>query len=368
MTPNLYSVTNLFTDDLFCQFWYQLYPMALNSPESQKFLILRFSSIGDVTQCLSVPSSIHEVFPQSEIHWATRKDMSCLLENHPHLDRIWSYSKESGLKGLFKLALELRKENYTHIYDAHNNLRTRIIQLFLLGQNHFFIRRSLKRWKRFLLLRFHKNTFEMPFSGQRDLLEPLEPWGISKKLPPTPQLFLTEFETQKAKELLGDKFSKAIALAPSAAFQLKRWPKEYFKNLINMFPSNYFVLLGGPEDFFIEDIAQVAPTRCLNLCGKTNLKMSAAIVQQCSVLVANDTGLLHVAEQLGTSAIALMGPAPFGFPSREKTVILEKNLECRPCSKHGQGPCINKDYQSCMTQISVSEVAKNIEKVLRAAK
>lgn len=87
------------------------------------------------------------------------------LENHPHIHKIWMYSKVTGLMGLFHFALQLRKEKYTHVYDAHNNLRTRIIHLFLLGQNHLFIRRSLKRWKRFLLLRFHKNTLGFPRRG-----------------------------------------------------------------------------------------------------------------------------------------------------------------------------------------------------------
>ena len=107
--------------------------MALTTVEPQKFLILRFSSFGDVTQCLSVPTAIFSTFPNAEIHWATRKDMSSLLENHPHIHKIWMYSKVTGLMGLFHFALQLRKEKYTHVYDAHNNLRTRIIHLFLLG-------------------------------------------------------------------------------------------------------------------------------------------------------------------------------------------------------------------------------------------
>jgi ADP-heptose:LPS heptosyltransferase len=226
-----------------------------------------------------------------------------------------------------------------------------------LGIGAKFIRRSIRRWKRFLLFRFRINTFEMPFSGQRDLLEPLQPWGVSKQAPPAPQMFVSEENRAQARKLLGD-FKGAIALAPSAAYFLKRWPKDYWKELIDLRPEEKFVLLGGPEDSFIEDICKVAPHRVLNLAGACSMQVSAAVVAESKMLVSNDTGLLHVAEQLGKTAVALMGPAPFGFPSRPATTVMEINLPCRPCSKHGQGPCVNKNkFHQCLVDITPVEVA-----------
>lgn len=340
--------------------------MRTKDSKTAKFLIIRFSAFGDVVQTLSVPSALKRTFPQAQIHWVTRKDMSPLLKGHPHIDQIWELDKKSGLTGLFKVALELRREGFTHIYDAHNNTRSRIISWLLrpvglFGLGPHFIRRSIRRWKRFLLFRFRINTFEMPFSGQRDLLEPLVAWGVEKSLPPSPQLFLSDESLKKAKEVLGE-YAGAVTLAPSAAHFLKRWPKEYFKELILLCPEQKFVLLGGPEDSFIEDIRAVAPNRVLNLAGRCSLTTSAGVVALSSVLVSNDTWLLHAAEQLGKKAIALMGPAPFGFPSRASTQILERDLPCRPCSKHGQGPCVNKEkYHQCLVDITPREVIKAIQ-------
>jgi ADP-heptose:LPS heptosyltransferase len=67
-----------------------------------------------------------------------------------------------------------------------------------------------------------------------------------------------------------------------------------------------------------------------------------------------------VGEQLGKPTVALMGPAPFGFPSRPSTKIMELNLSCRPCSKHGQGPCVNKIYHQCLVDITPDQVAAEI--------
>lgn len=131
--------------------------MVKKDSKGTKFLIIRFSAFGDVVQTLSVPSAIAQAYPESEVHWITRSDVAPLLEGHPHIQKIWSYNKKTGLKGLIQLCIELRKQKYTHLYDAHNNSRSRIISVFIrplgfLGLGPKFIRRSIRRWKRFFTL------------------------------------------------------------------------------------------------------------------------------------------------------------------------------------------------------------------------
>lgn len=339
--------------------------IAFSNMSNERILILRFSSFGDVTQCLSVAAALKKKFPNSEIHWVTRNDMAPLIEKHPAITSVWRLNKQQGRSSLLKLAIDLRKQNFTHVYDAHNNLRTFIITTFIRCFNSVnFIRRPMKRWKRFLLFRFRINHFQLPFSGQRDLLEPLSPWEISTDLPATPQIFTTSEAQSKAKELCHSLAGNYIALAPSAAFFLKRWPVEYWIQLIRSLPNENFVLLGGPEDRFLQDIKNEFTDRVLNLAGKSDLSTSIALVENSKLLVSNDTGLLHVAEQLGKKCIALMGPAPFGFPSRSLTKIMELKLACRPCSKHGQGPCVNAVYHECLVGIKPESVAHEVKDAL----
>lgn len=332
-----------------------------------KFLIIRFSSFGDVTQCLSVPSKIKLFFPSSEIHWTTREDMTPLLEGHPAINRIWKIPKNSNFLSLLKLIKQLKKEKFTHVYDAHNNLRSHIISWFLnpFFNHPHFLRKSQKRFLRILLFYFRINKYRQPFSGQRDLLEPLKKWGVSECLPNPPQIFVTTSAEKKIKELLKPlNWSSFITLAPSAAFTLKRWPLEHWKKLISLHPEQNFVALGGAEDFFLQELTTIAPTRIVNWAGLLSLQESIAAVSLSRLLISNDTGLLHVGEQLGKPTIALMGPAPFGYPSRETTKILELQLSCRPCSKHGQGPCINKKFHQCLVDISPEHVSSTLKKII----
>jgi ADP-heptose:LPS heptosyltransferase len=333
-------------------------------PQKAKFLILRFSSFGDVTQCLSVPSKLIDKYPDSTIHWAVRDDLALLLENHPCIHKIWRLNRSSGLKSLFKLAQELKKEDFTHIYDAHNSTRSLFISFYLSWNRKVqILRKSQKRIKRVLLFYFKYNTYRQPFSGQRDLLEPLAKWGITETLPLPPQLFIKKEEMDLIKNKLPSQ--PFVVLAPSAAYELKRWPVDYWIKLIELESHRQFVLLGGPSDLFLNKIKDSAPSRVTNLAGHTDLRQSSAVVAHSQLLISNDTGILHTAEQLGHPTIALMGPAPFGFPSRPSTQIMQLNLSCRPCSKHGQGPCVNKNYQACLRDITPTQVQLQMKALIK---
>ena len=61
-----------------------------------KFLIIRFSSIGDIIQCMDVVNGIKNHFPEAEIHWIARKDMSSFLAMDKRIDRIWLSTKRRG--------------------------------------------------------------------------------------------------------------------------------------------------------------------------------------------------------------------------------------------------------------------------------
>ena len=191
-----------------------------------KILVIRFSSIGDLTQALSLPSFIKSYAPDAEIHFVTRRDLAGLVENHPHVTKLWTLDRKQGFKGLLQLTKTLNQQNFTHIYDAHNNLRSLMIRK-LVSAKHKLVR-PMMRLKRFLLINFQINMFEKPFSGQRDLIKPLEAWGMKFKLPPVPQLFLNGNSNTNNPIAFAD----YIVLVPSASYELKRWPIEYWNQLI----------------------------------------------------------------------------------------------------------------------------------------
>lgn len=90
----------------------------------------------------------------------------------------------------------------------------------------------------------------------------------------------------------------------------KRWPQSHWRSLIDALPSERFLLLGTPGDAPITSAlaAGLDPTRVTDLAGKTNLVEFARALVSCRLLVANDTGGMHLANALGVPVVGLFGP------------------------------------------------------------
>lgn len=303
---------------------------------------------------------------ECEIHWVTRSDFSEMLDYNPNLKKVWSLSQNSGLMGLLRLAMALRRERFTHIYDAHNNIRSTLLTLLLRGFWSFLpfggpklVRRSKERWARFLLFKLRINKFPKPYKAQFSYIDPLNEWEIRSLLPRPPQVFFSPEVTKKVEALVAG-LPPFICIVPSAAWNMKRWPKAHWISLINIMPKEFFVILGGKNDQFCHQFREIDPGRVVSFVGQLTHLESSALLTYAKIVVVADTGLLHIADQLGVPTIALMGPTAFGFPTRTTTCTLEQDLPCRPCTKDGRGKCSQTPYKKCMIDIKPQRVAELI--------
>ncbi|WP_065219638.1 MULTISPECIES: glycosyltransferase family 9 protein [Butyricimonas] len=333
-----------------------------------KFLIIRFSSIGDIIQCMNVVNGIKNHFPDAEIHWIARKDMGSFLNMDKRIDRVWGFDKKAGFRGLLHMAKELKAEKFDYIYDAHSNIRSNILKAVLLPSFYslfprgpHYTLRSKDRWKRFLLFKLGINKFDNPFRGIISYRKPLAKWGIMN--------FESDYSDWYFPEEFKERFTriftpKTITLVPSANWEMKRWPVSHWQQVIQLMPEYRFIILAGPTDTFCETIKAIAPERVNNLAGKTSLLESCYLVKQSNLVISGDTGFLHAADLFHSRSIALMGPTAFGFPSGKEAEIMEVNLPCRPCTKDGRGKCKQPVWQKCMIDITPQTVVQKARAIL----
>ena len=318
----------------------------------RKTLIIRFSSFGDIAQALSAAQAIKNADKKNEIHWLTRSDFSDFVAQFQAVDHVWAYSRKAGLLGLIRLGWSLRKQKYDCIYDAHSNLRSHFLRFILFRFNQNFVRRSKERIKRILLFYFRVNHFDQPYRGAVSFIKPIEA--------------LFSCSTQAAQLVLKNKnsnakYSQQILFAPSAAWELKKWPTAYWRELIELTLKNHpqlqIGLLGGPDDNLSELIVN---DRVVNWAGKLSWSETTEAIHSARLLVSGDTGTLHVADGLQKPTIAIIGPTAFGYPSRATSETLEVQLTCKPCTKDGRGRCQNVTYKKCLIDIQPATVAKKI--------
>jgi len=322
--------------------------------------------MGDILQCLPAAQLIKSHMTGSEIHWVTREEYAELLSKQKYLHLVWAFHRKDGFLGLCGLAMKLRDQNYTHVYDAHNNLRSFILRFFLLlkfSPPRLLIR-SKSRWRRLLFFKFKKKTFTFPFVGANSYVTPLSKWSlpVDKAIP---SLHVSEHLTKN----IQNKYSlhnPYFVLVPSAAWAMKTWPEDHWQNLIGLllqkYPTTPLVILGGKTDQVCFELkkAYSSEQRVMNLAGSFPLLESAALLQGAKLLISADTGLMHMGDQMGIKTLALLGPTAFGHPMHPNSTPIEIDLECKPCTKDGRGVCVQKVYQKCLRDITPERVLKHI--------
>ncbi len=335
--------------------------------KKNKVLIIRFSSFGDILQGSTIPRIFKLNNPDVEVHWLTREDFVDLVKLNADVDEVIGFDRKGSLFDLVGLSWRLRQEGYDYVYDVHNNLRSNVIGLifrFFNFRQYLFLKRSKNRFKRFFLFSFRINLFPKPFKGRKSFEEPLKKWGLKFKENESVAHF--NFDRRivaKVESTIAPFKNKTwVTLVPSAAWAMKRWPIENWKEILKNSSKDYFfVFLGGPEDKFIEEIVKEYPDSTLNLAGKLSLVESSYLVSVSNWIIANDTGLLHVADLFGIHGLSLQGPTAFGFTTHPNLITMEVDLSCRPCTKDGRGKCINTIYQKCMVDITPSSVLEKTQ-------
>jgi heptosyltransferase-2 len=114
--------------------------------------------------------------------------------------------------------------------------------------------------------------------------------------------------------------------------------------------------------------AQGVPlSHIVDCTGRFTLLETAGFMDFCSAVVANDSGLMHLASARKRPVIGIFGPTvkEFGFfPIGGASIVIEKaGLECRPCSHLG-GPRCPKGHFRCMNNIDVDTVYQSVQKLL----
>ena len=328
----------------------------------QKILVIRFSSIGDIILATSPLKTIRTAYPDAQITFLTLDIFSPLLEFHPDIDALVTLSKKASFFELYSFRKYLKSKNYSIIFDLHSSLRSKIL---CLNTTSTLLRVRKPRLSRFLLFRFHLDTFSKDFSTLKMYHESLTFIRNTQKQIPKTYLRVIANEISLIKEKLKDSGvpKNFIVIIPGAAWKQKQWKLEKYLELIDKV-KNDIVLLGTDSDNICFDIKKHSK-KVHNFAGKTTLREAISILSVADYVVGSDTGLTHAAESLGRPVTMILGPTSRhtgAGVNLETSSVVEKELWCRPCSQNGKTRCYRTN-QICMDSITPSEVLQTIPEI-----
>lgn len=316
-----------------------------------KFLIIRFSSIGDIVLTSPVVRCLKTQFPDAEIHYLTKKRNVDLLQANPYIDKIHLLSDS-----LPETIQELKAENYDFVIDLHNNLRSLRVKLALHTKSFSFNKLNLRK---FFLTRLKLNLMPEAHIVDRNM-ETLSHFSITNDGVGL-QHFIPE-EDEFSIDALPENFRKGyVALVLAGTYFTKRMPAAKYKSLITgiEYP---FVLLGGKSERSLADeIRSWGTNNVADFTGKLRFNQSASLVKNAQLVISNDTGLMHIAAAFHKKILSVwgnttpeLGMYPY-LPGSGSQMLEVKGLNCRPCSKLGYHECPQKHFR-CMNEIQEDDI------------
>jgi ADP-heptose:LPS heptosyltransferase len=312
-----------------------------------RFLVVRFSSIGDIILTTPVVRHLKSQVDDAEIHYLTKETYVPLLKANPYIDRVHSY--DGDMKSCLR---ELKAQHIDYIIDLHNNTRSARIK-FGLKRMDFTVRKlNILKW---LYVNFRMNRLPDIHLVDR-YLETIRAF-ISERDQKGLDYFLSPDDRVPVSELPAGYREGFIGMAIGAKHETKKLPLDSLITLCKKLTLPV-IILGGPDDSETGDaIVSALPDQLiLNACGQYSVNQSASLVQQSLLLITHDTGLMHIGAAFGKKIITIWGntvPAFGMYPYRAdpSSVGFEvAGLACRPCSKIGYERCPKKHFKCMMEQ------------------
>ncbi len=331
----------------------------------KKILVIRLSSIGDIILTTEVIRLLRKRFPDSKIDFLIQKEFKELLMYNKRVDNLIEYDKKLNLNEIKKRRNDiLQDEKYDLIIDLHNNIRTRHWRKGIYKE---LLKVKKYRLEKLSLVHFNNSFNSMPHVTDR-YFNTINELNIEKDNRGL-EVWLEGESAYKANDNKG--LNNIIGIAPGAKHFTKMFPKEklilLFKKLLLIYNHSKFKIFGIKEDGHIsKQLKELGGERVVDFCGELTLLQTAKEIDECDVVITNDSGLMHLAASRKVPTLAIFGSTvpQFGFtPYGNRSEIIEVELDCRPCTHIGRADC-PKGHFNCMNLIEIDEILKKLEKLI----
>ena len=335
-----------------------------------RILVVRLSALGDVVHTLPLVAALRRAFPDAQIDWLVDERYEPLLELVPVIDRRLTLPRtgSDAWLGFLRVAAALRRRRYDIAFDAQGLLRSAVVARLggarrVVGFDRGHLREPAARW-------FHTEHISASPDDQhvvdktRSLIAALdvEPGGWEFPLEVRPSTTLDE--TRRA---LGvGEADPFVLLNPGTAWESKCWEPEKYGLLAARLRSDHGLASAvswGPGEEARARAVVAASDSAAVMIPRTTIVDLAAYARAASVVVAGDTGPLHLAAALGTPVVGIYGPSDptRNGPWSSSDRVVSRFLAC-PCGRdrvEARGVVVKRCQESrhCLDDVSVDEVA-----------
>lgn len=338
----------------------------------KNILIVRTDRVGDVILSTPVIKNLRAYFPQAHIAFMCRPYTKDILEGNPALDEVIvydKYGKHRSFWSTLRFAFSLRKKKFDWAIVLHPTNRAHMVTFlakipFRIGWDRkmgFLLTKQIDHKKQEGL----KHESEYTLDILRELNIPI----LDRQL----HFPVSESAHEKVEGVLKDRGvsseEKIITVHPSASCPSKRWPQNYFSQLISALKEKLSLKIAVITARGEEQFAQSIIDNCdvIDLRGELSLSEVGALLKRSMIFISNDSGPVHIASALGVPVISIFGRKNPGLspmrwkPLGDNSYYLHKDVGCSICLAHD----CDKEFL-CLKSIKPMDVADEVVKILES--
>lgn len=290
---------------------------------SDRVLVCAMNWLGDSVMSLPALHAYRLARPRARIVLLVKRKLADFWRLCPDADEI--IELPGSLSGMIRLAHKLREIGFAEALVLPNSFRSALTPFLARIPRRAGFRGHARAW-------MLTNVIESPADPSRrhQCHEMAAILGVRDcKLEP-PCLLAPAQARTRARELLPEPGARWAALLPGAARgSSKRWPAASFievgRGLRDELACRVAVLGSSEEADICGYVAASIGTNAISLAGRTSLPELAAVMSLCAIIVANDSGGMHLASAVDAPVVALFGgtdPDRTG-PLNARAVILQ---------------------------------------------
>jgi lipopolysaccharide heptosyltransferase I len=334
----------------------------------RKILLIKPSALGDVVHTLPILRLLRRRFSDAHIAWMIDPSFADLIDSHPDLNEIILFKKKhyarswrdgAAAMDLFDFKTNLRDRKFDLAIDLQGLFRSAWLAFFSGAPVRIGFGNAREMAPLFYTHRVPIRSMEVhAIERYRALAEAL---GCAREAVEFDFAISNDHRAQlrRRAENCGVNLDNRFAvLLPGTNWETKKWPAEHFAALVPMLRERLgieSIVAGGPD----------APTipGAMSLIGQTTLKQLVALLERAEVVIANDTGPMHIAAALGRPLVSVFGPTnPVRTgPYQRMDTVVRLNIACSPCYKR---EC---SHTSCMQWLTPEMVLQRVTTAMRTA-
>ena len=269
-------------------------------------LIIKHGSLGDISQASGAIQDIFENHKNDQIYLLTTKPFIDLFKKNPFIHNVILDKRlpRFNLIYLYFLMREIKKYNFSKVFDLQNSSRTNFYK------NILFPKAGKEIWSSSITtLPEGKNKSEFDKNSVLERFEyQLKDSGLNTLNTLRPDFNWAATDISEIRNFY--KITKYILLFPfcSPHLTIKKWP--YYNKLIDLISNKYgeeYKVITAPGPTEISEAKNINALALLDNGRALDISQLTALIKDSSFVVANDTGPAHIAAHVGAKGLTLFG-------------------------------------------------------------